>query len=161
MKICPKCKVQKDFSDFHTQKGKKDGRSSHCKKCRKKYQVNYAASEKRKAVIFRYRHTEKYKEQQRRYTTGTGREKQKGYRLWYRFGITLERYKEMEREQADSCAICGVHSSALKTSLNVDHNHENGKVRGLLCAKCNQGLGLFKDNPVLFGRAIDYLKRYS
>jgi hypothetical protein len=52
------------------------------------------------------------------------------------------------------CQICGLKD---RRSLNIDHCHTTGKVRGLLCDNCNKGLGLFKDNPDLLNNAVKYL----
>lgn len=81
------------------------------------------------------------------------------------YGITYPAYLSMKRGQGGVCAICkeeetGVHrrgSVEIPLDLAVDHCHETGEVRGLLCHKCNKGLGLFKDNPVLLKAAQDYL----
>ena len=54
------------------------------------------------------------------------------------------------------CATCGIHQSELKKSLSVDHNHKTGKIRGLLCSKCNFGIGQFNDDLKL----IDSVKKY-
>lgn len=77
------------------------------------------------------------------------------------YGITQEEYEELKAQQGDVCAICGqpevrVHKG-IKVDLCVDHDHETGKVRGLLCARCNHGLGNFKDSPENLSNAIDYL----
>ncbi|HEX4851715.1 MAG TPA: endonuclease VII domain-containing protein, partial [Puia sp.] len=53
------------------------------------------------------------------------------------YGVTPEKYNELFEFQRGRCAICGKHQSELKRKLFVDHNHETGKVRGLLCFKCN------------------------
>ena len=74
------------------------------------------------------------------------------------YGLTLDDYDEMLEEQGNSCAICDVHISALPTNLHVDHCHTTGKVRGLLCNKCNAGLGMYNDNPELLYTAIKYLE---
>ena len=87
------------------------------------------------------------------------------YLLWYKFGVDQEMYDEMAAEQDNCCAICGVHATEDKAnrwdgtgSLNVDHCHETGLVRGLLCSQCNQGLGRFKDNIESLKKAIWYLE---
>ena len=61
-------------------------------------------------------------------------------------------------EQGGRCKICGVHQSEIKRSLCVDHDHETGKVRGLLCGKCNTAIGLFGDNRELVKLAFEYLE---
>ena len=61
-------------------------------------------------------------------------------------------------ETYKSCQIC---NQTDRRALNVDHCHDTGKVRGLLCDNCNKALGLFRDNPKLLGQAANYLRRYS
>lgn len=71
--------------------------------------------------------------------------------------ITLEKYTEMFNRQNGKCAICGTHQSKLPRNLAVDHNHNTGKIRGLLCFNCNYGLGRFHDNIDHLKNAITYL----
>jgi len=87
----------------------------------------------------------------------------KQYYAHYRtgkYGITLDEFFVLYIEQCGLCKICGTEiglTSADGNVAHIDHNHDTGKVRGLLCMSCNQGLGLFKDNPVFLDRAIEYL----
>ena len=74
-----------------------------------------------------------------------------------KFGITSEDYDLLYITQGGRCAICGTHQTELKRKLSVDHDHKKGEVRGLLCTQCNQGLGYFKDSPVLTREATNYL----
>jgi len=73
------------------------------------------------------------------------------------FGISLEEYHKIFQAQNGKCAICKKHQSELKRALAVDHDHETGQVRGLLCANCNLALGHLKDDPGLLCNAIKYL----
>ena len=73
-----------------------------------------------------------------------------------KFGITLADYDKMLNNQNGVCAICGK-VNLTRRRLAVDHNHKTGKVRGLLCGKCNKAIGLFEDNPEILGKAIKYL----
>ena len=72
-----------------------------------------------------------------------------------KFGITSEEYDQMFEEQGNVCKICG----AGKTTKHfaVDHDHNTGKIRGILCGDCNLGLGKFKDDPELLRIALQYL----
>lgn len=79
--------------------------------------------------------------------------------LLRKYGITIHDYNSMFDEQEGRCLICLKHQVELPTRLNVDHNHETGEVRGLLCNICNKGLGTFKDDPVLLQNALDYIRR--
>jgi hypothetical protein len=81
-----------------------------------------------------------------------------------RLGLTVTDYERLLEEQGGRCAICGCpegHRSCYgkKCKLAVDHEHQTGQVRGLLCNNCNRGLGRFKDSLSLLEAAIRYLKR--
>lgn len=73
------------------------------------------------------------------------------------FNITLDDYNKIFVDQEGCCAICKSHQSEFKLSLSVDHCHETGKIRGLLCGNCNMALGLLKDNILNLEEAIKYL----
>ena len=73
------------------------------------------------------------------------------------YGITLEEYEILLTKQNNSCAICNAPTGSNGKRLSVDHNHQTGEVRGLLCDDCNIGLGKFKDNSNLLAIAINYL----
>lgn len=76
------------------------------------------------------------------------------------YGLTEEAYDAMKEAQAGLCAICGgaaVMRSDSDGELVVDHDHDTGVVRGLLCSLCNTGLGAFRDRPELLAAAMDYL----
>lgn len=70
------------------------------------------------------------------------------------YGLTPAQYDEMLESQGGVCAICG---ETTARRLAVDHAHDTGAIRGLLCTRCNPGLGYFRDNPVLLDKAIHYL----
>ena len=83
-------------------------------------------------------------------------------RLKDRYKITLQQYEEMFQKQNGLCAICNQpemnkHQNGKIKSLSVDHDHETGEVRSLLCSRCNCGLGNFKDNPEILLKAYNYL----
>jgi len=79
-----------------------------------------------------------------------------------KYGISSKDYLRMVDEQGHVCKICGEDGKELTKSrvmkLEIDHCHETGKVRGLLCHKCNKALGLLKDNIETLSNAIKYLK---
>lgn len=77
-----------------------------------------------------------------------------------RYGITFERYEEMYKAQNGSCAICDGPSLDGRR-LHIDHDHNTGTIRGLLCQKCNMGLGCLNDDISLFNEAIKYLKAHK
>lgn len=79
------------------------------------------------------------------------------------YGITIEKYEEMLDKQDFGCAICGREMGYGKKSerLCVDHNHETGEIRELLCKPCNTGLGCFFDNVSTLEQAVLYLKKHA
>lgn len=85
--------------------------------------------------------------------------------LKVKFGITPERYGEMMLAQKGLCALCQKPETRMQngrpTNLAVDHDHGNGKVRELLCFKCNIALGALNDDIEVMARAISYLRRHS
>lgn len=74
------------------------------------------------------------------------------------YGITTEQYDEMLAAQEGVCAICKEPCPSGR-SLAVDHCHQTDVVRGLLCARCNSGIGQFLDSPERLRAAIKYLER--
>lgn len=84
-----------------------------------------------------YRHKDKRKERLKKY------------------GLTPETFAEMLTSQGGKCAIC--RQPPKEFNLHVDHCHSTGRVRGLLCKRCNQHIGAFEDSPALLRRAAEYL----
>jgi hypothetical protein len=74
-----------------------------------------------------------------------------------RYGITREMFKEMLSDQSSRCAICD--TDVDEKSSHIDHCHTTGKVRGILCEKCNKGLGQFDDDVNYLKNAIKYLTK--
>lgn len=83
-------------------------------------------------------------------------ERRRATELKHKFGITVEQYNKMLAAQGGTCAICA--STPGLRRLAVDHDHETGIVRGLLCGPCNRALGMFRDDPALLAAAIRYLQ---
>ena len=75
-------------------------------------------------------------------------------RIKRRYGLSVDDYAKLWLEQDGACAICLVDAD-----LFIDHCHDTGEVRGLLCHYCNAALGLMRDDPARLLRAIDYLPR--
>lgn len=73
-----------------------------------------------------------------------------------RFGISLDEVEALVAAQGGRCAIC---NEVPRGVLCVDHCHRNGRVRGLLCRKCNMGIGLLRDDPELLAQAAAYLRK--
>jgi hypothetical protein len=85
-------------------------------------------------------------------------EKRRQYMLKHKYNITPTDYNVFYEEQQGCCAICGVHQSKLEKPLAVDHCHDTGQVRGLLCFDCNTGIGKLKDSIELLKKALQYLE---
>lgn len=129
MKTCCRCKETKALKDFARDRQRKDGRAWKCRAC--------------------------YKESYRRSTFKRTRE-----RNWRELGIaiTFEEYTELLVKQQDCCAICGIPSEESGKALAVDHCHETGRVRGLLCGRCNRMLGLADDRADYLRNLATYLE---
>ncbi len=78
------------------------------------------------------------------------------YHLKRRYGIGADELDRLVEQQGGRCLICGRDGPE-----HVDHDHETGEVRGILCFNCNGGLGQFRDDPEALRRAADYLESTS
>jgi hypothetical protein len=79
-------------------------------------------------------------------------------KLKAKWGLTIDAFNEMLEKQNHKCAICLTDNWGTPNAA-VDHNHETGKIRGLLCRRCNIVLGMYEDNLDLFQKSISYLKQ--
>lgn len=80
------------------------------------------------------------------------------YYYTYTYGITFQQFTDMMDAQSGVCAIC---KKGRDETLSVDHDHETGKVRALLCARCNRGIGFLQDDPAIVLSAYNYLKAHK
>lgn len=137
-KKCTSCEEFKSLEQFSHHKRHKDGLASHCKSCISKKDKETRGTDRRK---------ESHKKANRNYM----------YKR--RYGIDLLEYSKMLDIQEGKCSICGRTDpgSIQHKHLYVDHDHRTGNIRGLLCFRCNSGLGYFKDDPKLFIKAFMYL----
>ncbi|AFC22025.1 endonuclease VII [Cronobacter phage vB_CsaP_GAP52] len=80
------------------------------------------------------------------------------------FGLEWDEYQALIKKQDNKCAICGEAETATVRGkvkeLAVDHDHDTGKARGLLCSKCNVMIGMSQENPAILASAINYLDKY-
>jgi hypothetical protein len=76
----------------------------------------------------------------------------------YRYGISPEAFDLLRAEQHNACAIC---ERTPSETLCIDHCHDTGKVRGLLCRRCNSGLGFYDDDPEFMSKAVAYLQHWK
>ena len=158
-KNCPSCNIVKPIKEFWKNKAKADGLQSICKECHyNKYNVN-KDKKKQRVVSRRHYHYGGGKEKKQEYLqTEKGKRviqkaqlkyresgKKRDHQLERLYGITLAEYDEMFEKQKGLCNICGKPSMNGKR-LCVDHNHETGEIRGLLCNWCNLRLGWYERN---------------
>lgn len=132
---CTNCKIEKPNSEFYKVKTKRRGRSysCFCKDCRSKItKSDYNSSKKRRLKL-----------------------------VERNFGLNVQQYNQLYEINLFKCAICNIKEEDLDQRLSIDHNHITGKIRGLLCSKCNSALGLFKDNNDILENAIKYLEKYK
>lgn len=144
MKHCGGCDKEQLPSEFHKNRAHKDGLASQCKTC----------------CDGRVR-SERFRERKREYRVeNLSRIKlyDKSYRLKVVYGIDLKTYAKMLKDQGEKCLICEVPRSECVKDFHVDHDHKSGKVRGLLCFKCNAGIGNLCDDVKIIERAIRYLR---
>lgn len=121
---------------------------------------------------WRKKNPEKLKEQKKRnYYKYQERAKQRSAEWYYKnkdrsrnaalqrkYGISLEDFDQLRKDQNYSCFLCNTHEEERKQSLVVDHNHNTGQARRLLCTSCNVGIGMLKDSPDLLRKAAEYLE---
>jgi hypothetical protein len=84
----------------------------------------------------------------------------KSYALRKKYGLTIEQFEQMKTAQQNRCAICG---NIFKNSLdtNIDHDHETGKTRQLLCSKCNFALGMLDENYEKTIKLSNYIRKWK
>lgn len=127
-KRCSKCRETKSLDDFYHSPKSVDKRKQQCKTCWDN------------STWARYATPE--------YVREAG--------LWQKYGLTAQDYDALFEKQGRACAICKQMPERYR--LHVDHCHETGRVRGLLCVACNTALGLFKDSVSRLQAAITYLE---
>jgi len=121
--------------------------------------------EKRKEYAKKYyqKNSERIRERVKKYYTtnvSTRPHIRRKAHLKLKFGILPEQYEQMLKNQNGGCAICGKKKTENGTSLPIDHCHETKVIRGILCHRCNIGLGYFGDDQSLLEKAIKYLNKY-
>lgn len=129
--ICPGCKKSKPKNQFDRNRSSSTGRSTYCKSC---------SAKRRKETYNR-----------------DGGASWRDYRYRKLYGITFEQYSRILKRQRGVCAIC---KRKVKTrKLALDHCHKTGKVRGVLCTRCNSMIAFAEDNPLILESAIRYLQK--
>jgi len=145
-KPCSKCLQTKPLQDFAINSKGLRGRKSVCKVCSNEAQI--LLSKKRKEANPEKVRLDRYLKH-----------------LKVEYNLTLETYYKILEVQGGVCAICGIEhekyieQDAIHNFFCVDHDHNSGQVRGLLCRNCNSGLGKLKDSKELLKRAIKFLDK--
>lgn len=164
MKIDKKCTRCGNYFPFtidywYRDKSKKDGFLPHCKKCNKKYYTAHRQERLQYRKIYYQKNRIKLLENAKKYALTHQRERQ-DYKLRCAHGITRAAYNEMLVQQNYCCAICGKYQNAFPRRLSVDHNHETGLIRGLLCHRCNRFImGYIGDDKNLQIGVVKYLEK--
>lgn len=128
---CPKCQQWLPMSDFNKGVRTKHGSATYCRPCHNQWAKEWNKSE-------------------------VGKQSRHRSRIRYEYDLNAQTFDLLRQNQQGVCAICKQSPDNGK-ELCVDHCHVTGKVRGLLCDKCNRALGYLKEDPQLIRRAADYL----
>lgn len=142
-KWCPRCESLQPVEEF---KKRRNGKlKGWCASCEASYQAEHAASEAGREM--------------RRQARAGWNERNHEYFLNYRYGIGLAEYRALVEKQDGKCAICAAAEPGGNfTKWAVDHCHGSGRVRGLLCAACNMGIGQLGDDPARLRAAAAYIE---
>ena len=140
-KRCPKCGQTKSRIDFYLGKSP----SSYCRECTKEAARAYRARDLK-------RHAARARQYNKRFPDRKADADQKTKR-----GVPRGTYARLLAEQNGQCAICGTTKDKRYRRLALDHCHETGKMRGLLCGSCNTGIGQLHHDPERMVKAIAYL----
>ena len=134
-KVCTRCVIEKALDEFPRRwAGRHRDHRHWCRDCSRAYLKTYWAK----------------------------RGDRSAYNRRQFYGLSESDYQALKAAQGGVCAICLTAPEDVKTRwkvLVVDHDHRTGQVRGLLCAHCNQAIGLFRENPAVLMNAIHYLSR--
>lgn len=107
-------------------------------------------------------HPEAVRSRERRKNDPRFREAQRKSWLKYEYGITVEAHDAMWVKQKGLCAACGESATSKRIARgHLDHNHNTGKIREILCIKCNVALGALKESPAKIIGLLHYLQRHT
>lgn len=180
-KICSKCKKDKLLSEFNSDSRTKDKLTFQCKKCRAVNSKSYYERNKSHCALvdkeYNLANRSKIRDRQRKYNKlnpdkqkkrrmkyeKTHKSKRRMQGILYRHGLSEEAYLSLMASQNNRCAICLKDFSLVENSKNihVDHDHKTGKIRSILCGKCNVALGHVDDNIDILYKMISYLITHS
>ncbi len=149
-RVCKRCGTEHSIVDYHVVSGCKGGRRPVCRYCIRKHQTeNYANDRERR------------QRKQREWNAANPRAVRE-CNLRKKYGMGVKEYEIMFGMQGGRCLVCGEPETVCDgrgklKRLAVDHNHDTGEIRGLLCQKCNQALGLLGENPVIIRNLANYI----
>ena len=163
-KTCSKCGEEKPLDEYHKNKGRKDGYQYECKKCATERSKEYYSENKEKLLEQRKEYYSENKDKILEYKKeyySENKDRKKCLYLQRTYGITLDEYNQMFTDQNGCCAVCGKHEKEHTKALSVDHDHETGEVRELLCHACNTSFGLLQEDPEIILSLLAYARRYK
>lgn len=160
-KQCFKCKFIKEVSEFDKASKNTSGFTSWCKLCKRENRLERlkveGEIEKERNLANESYHRNKHTKKKTISWIMKDPQRYKNNNLKNRFGIDIDKYNKLLEAQDYKCKICGIHKDDEGKSLVVDHCHITGKIRGIICRKCNLGLGNFRDNLQFLENAKKYL----
>ena len=168
-KLCPKCEQHLLLDQFHKHKGKGPlGLKSWCKACdnanmaeRRKNDLEWAEKRNKKKSEHYYANQDKEREKARvRDSLPKIKLQSKNNRYLRKYGLTKNQVDDMLQNQNNKCEICKKEFGE-NNRYCVDHDHNTGKVRGILCHPCNVSLGLIKDSIKTAQSMAKYLKAHK
>lgn len=159
LKFCNTCKQEKPLAEFFRRTASPDGFTAACKGCTLARSKNWRRVNATRDAENKKRYATKFPEVARgaraRYRESNPEaylESQDKYRL-AKYGVTPEKFREMSAAQSGVCKICGKPPTGSR-GFCVDHCHKTGKVRSLLCGKCNSALGMVnEDTKIIYNMA--------
>lgn len=151
IKTCAKCKVEKSASQFGLHKKSRDGLRNYCKECWNAYKHEWRIHNRENFDAHQKKSRDKRLRDGKYQLSPSCM--QKRHRLLRLYGMTQLDFDELVEKQDGRCACCG----RIPEYLVIDHDHATGNVRGLLCCKCNLGIGLVGDTQSRLQLAADYL----
>jgi len=158
VKRCSKCAAEKPPEAFVRNSKAKDGLYSWCRECHAKkaqaWRDNNPELARERNRTKKRDHAKDEAAKNRWRASEAGKQAQRASHLRHTYGLTPEQFTDMVLAQGGHCAICG----RAPKRLMVDHDHATGRVRGLLCGRCNSALGTFGDTVEGLMRAVAYLQ---
>lgn len=175
-KACTGCSETKPLISFHVDNGNPDGRTHRCADCLNEQSRKFRADHPQRSTEIKA----KYRNANRDLVNTRERERSRAAyaadperfiaisrraQLKADYGLSIEEYDAMVLAQNNQCAICGEEEIAQfrgkQKRLSVDHDHESGAVRQLLCVSCNGILGMARESRAILESAVEYLRKHG